>query len=290
MTEERFIDLHTHSTASDGSFSPTEILDLAAEKNLAAVALTDHDTISGLPEFLEHSQKIDSVTAVPGVEISADLRGKEVHIVGLFIDHKCESLNTLLTEIRKERDKRNVHIIEKLQKMNLDITLAEVIAVAGGESIGRPHFARALINKGYFAETQDVFDSCLKRGAPAYCSRVLPKPEDVINEIHNAGGLSIWAHAVYRLKNERAFVRKNLRLLTPIGLDGVETNYSTFTPKQQKMMIELTEEFKLLRSGGSDFHGINQPAISLGTGIDNLQVPESIYINLKNHIDACQSL
>jgi predicted metal-dependent phosphoesterase TrpH len=165
--------------------------------------------------------------------------------------------------------------------MGYDITIDEVKAISGGESMGRPHFARILIEKGYFSETQDVFDQCLKRGAPAYCQRVLPSPEKAIEEIHNAGGLAIWAHAVYRLKNERYFVRKTLKYLTQIGLDGVEVLYSTFTKKQQKMMNELADEFNMLKSAGSDFHGENQPSISLGTGIDNsFQAPESLYLNL----------
>jgi predicted metal-dependent phosphoesterase TrpH len=281
VMSERFIDLHTHSMASDGSCSPSEIIDLAEKMNLAAVALTDHDTVSGLPEFLEAAEKHDSLDAVPGVEISANMDGKEIHIVGLFIDHKCDSLEELLKEVRSNRDNRNEIIIEKLQGMGYDITIDEVKAIAGGESMGRPHFARILIDKGYFTDTQDVFDNCLKRGAPAYCQRVLPSPEKAIEEIHNAGGLAIWAHAVYRLKNERYFVRKTLKYLTQIGLDGVEVCYSTFTKKQQKMMDELADEFNMLKSGGSDFHGANQPTISLGTGIDNsLEAPESLYLDL----------
>lgn len=282
---EKYIDLHTHSNASDGSCTPSEIFSLACENGLAAVALTDHDTVSGIPEFLERAAKSPSCEAVPGVEISVDLAGSEVHIVGLYIDYECESLLKLLTEIRVNRDSRNTVIISKLQAMGYDITLKEVNDVAGGESVGRPHFAKILIEKGYFKEPQEVFDRCLKRGASAYCPRKLPSPEEAIREIHNAGGLAFWAHAVYRLKNERYFVRRTIKKLIACGLDGVEAYYSTFTPNQQKMMTEFASEYNLLKSGGSDFHGSNQPSISLGTGInDNLRVPAEILPEIKEKV------
>ena len=283
---ERYVDLHTHSNASDGSFTPTEVFNLASENGLAAVALTDHDTVGGIPEFLKCGAESTSCAAIPGVEISVDLGGNEVHIVGLFINHKCPSLLKLLTEIRINRDSRNSIIINKLQAMGYDITLNEVNAEADGESVGRPHFAKILIDKGYFSEPQQVFDKCLKRGASAYCSRKLPSPEEAIREIHNAGGLAFWAHAVYRLKNERYFVRRTIKRLVLCGLDGVEAYYSTFSPAQQQMMIGFAEEFKLLRSGGSDFHGSNQPSISLATGTDGtLKVPEEILIEMKEKLE-----
>jgi predicted metal-dependent phosphoesterase TrpH len=276
------IDLHTHSCASDGSCTPTELIDEALEKGLSAIALTDHDTVSGLQEFLEYADEKSDFTAVPGVEISVLNNDKEIHIVGLFIDYKCESLEKLLSEVRENRDKRNLEIIRKLNSLDYDITIEEVTDLAGGESIGRPHFAQILISKGYFETPQEVFDKCLKRGATAYCQRILPSPEDAIREIHNAGGLAIWAHPVYRGRNERSYVRKTLKTLMEMGLDGVEAYYSTFTPYQSRMLLEMAEEFNLLVSGGSDYHGINQPTISLGTGVDNLKVPENILIQLKD--------
>jgi len=282
---EKYIDLHTHSNASDGSCTPSELFNLASECGLAAVALTDHDTVGGIPEFLKAAEKSSSCEAVPGVEISVDLAGNEVHIVGLFIDYQCQSLLKLLTEIRVNRDSRNSVIIGKLQTMGYDITIKEVNDIAGGDSVGRPHFAKILIDKGYFSEPQAVFERCLKRGASAYCPRKLPSPEEAIREIHNAGGLAFWAHAVYRLKNERYFVRRTIKKLLTSGLDGVEAYYSTFSPVQQKMMIEFAAEYNLLRSGGSDFHGSNQPSISIGIGTDgNLRVPAEILAEIKEKI------
>lgn len=274
------IDLHTHSIASDGSYTPSEIIELAIEKKLSVVALTDHDTVSGLDEFLSYADKFTEITAIPGVEISVQMDNSEVHIVGLLIDHKNEELGNFLSVIRDNRNNRNVQIIEKLQEMEYDITLQEVLDLAGGESVGRPILAKILIDKGYFTETQDVFDCCLKRGAPAYCSRVLPDPSEAIGKIHKAGGIAIWAHPVYRRKNERSYVRKTLNNLIRHGLDGIETHYTVYTPKQNKMLNEIATELGLIKSGGSDFHGKNQPRIELGFGWGELKVPEEIYLEM----------
>jgi len=272
-----YIDLHTHSTASDGSYTPTQLIDLAEEIGLSAIALTDHDTISGIPEFLEHATKVDGLTAIPGCEISINFSNKEIHIVALFIDYKNEELLELLSEIRENRNKRNDQMIAKLQNLNFDITIDEVLEVASGESVGRPHFADVLISKGYFSERQQVFDAVLKRGRGAYCHRVLPTLERALSTIHNAGGIAIWAHPVYRKKNERSYVRKTLRYMSRYEIDGVETHYPLYSDWQHQMLREVAAELGILESGGSDFHGANQPGIDLGIGKGNLKIPYSIF-------------
>lgn len=287
----RIIDLHIHSTSSDGSCSPTEIVKMAKELGLAAIALTDHDTVAGIPEFLHQAEMAENMALVPGVEISVDLFGSEAHIVGLFIDHENQDLLKLLREIRDNRDQRNIQIIAKLNDKGYDITLDEVLEVAGGESVGRPHFAKILIEKGYFTENQEVFDKCLKKGAPGYCARKLPRLDDAINHIHGAGGIAIWAHAVYRRDDEHSYVRKTIKKLIKFGLDGVETYYTTFQPHQQDMMASLAAEFKMIPSGGSDFHGSNQPKIQLAHGYGDMRIPEEVYHNLKRRHEemACQT-
>jgi predicted metal-dependent phosphoesterase TrpH len=277
----KYIDLHSHSTASDGSFSPSELIVKAEEIGLSALALTDHDTVSGLPEFMEAASGHDSIEAIPGVEVSVEFKGKEVHIVGLFVDFTCSSFLDMLSEIRNHRNQRNELIITKLQGMGFDITLQELLDVAGGESIGRPLLAKILIEKRYFTEVQEVFDKCLKRGAPAYCARVLPTPERAIREIHNAGGVAIWAHPLYRAANDRTYLRKVLRELTKFGLDAVEAYYTSFNTAQTRAVMDVAEEFSLPLSGGSDFHGANQKGIELGRGFGELAVPYELLENLK---------
>lgn len=270
----RPVDLHVHSTASDGSATPAEIIGLADAKGLAGVALADHDTVSGLPEFLEAAKGHPSLRAVPGVEISTNHYTKEIHFVGLFIDPGNEILNALLKRMRADRDSRNSMLVEKLTASGYPITMDEIMEVASGESVGRPHIARVLVSKGYFKSPQAVFEKCLRRGCAAYAPRSLPSPQEAIDAIHAAGGLAIWAHPVYRQPSERSYVKRSLRRLVPLGLDGIETYYSLFSPAQREMLLELAGEFKILRSGGSDFHGLNQPGIELGSGCGDLHVPE----------------
>ena len=280
--DKRFVDLHMHSTASDGSYTPTELLQKADSLNLAAIALTDHDTLSGLPEFLEKAEEYPNITAVPGIEVSAEYSGKEIHIVGLFVDINDEPLETMLLEIRKNRNSRNKLIINKLQEMGYDITLQEVLDWAGGESVGRPIFAKILVDKGYFTEPQAVFDNCLKRGAPAFCSRILPSPKEAIEKIKSAGGIAIWAHPLFRTQSDRNYLRKVLREMLSYGLDAVEAHYSSFTQSQVKAVLEVAYEFSIPVSGGSDFHGTNQIGIEMGTGRGDLKVPYSVFKNLQN--------
>ena len=280
QNEKALVDLHMHSTASDGSFSPSELLKMADDIGLAAIALTDHDTLSGLPEFLEESENYKNLTAVPGIEVSVEYCGREIHILGLFIDPDDKPLEEMLFEIRRNRNARNELIVTKLQEMGYEISLEEVLEMAGGESVGRPIFAKILVNKGYFKEPQDVFDHCLKRGAPAYCSRELPSPRKAIEKIKAAGGVAVWAHPLHRTQADRSYLRKVLKEMIPYGLDAVEAYYSSFTPAQSLAVKEVAEEFSILISGGSDFHGTNQTGIEMGRGRGGLEIPYSVYESL----------
>lgn len=269
------LDFHTHSRASDGSDTPAELLHAALQAGLTAIALTDHDTLSGLPEFLKAAEG-QPITAVPGVEISSSLYNKEIHIVGLFIDPHSESLNAFLENARENRNLRNRIMLEKLSAMGYAVTEEEVRICAGGESVGRPHMAQMLVQKGFFPTIQDAFDRCLKRGARAYTPRVLASPDESIRAIHDAGGLAFWAHPVYRARGERSMVRRFLRVMTPHGLDGIETCYPVFTARQTEMLSAMAKEFGLLRTGGTDYHGIYHPGIRLGCGDGSLIVPDEL--------------
>ena len=278
------IDLHVHSTASDGTETPSKLVEMAINTGLSAIALTDHDTVSGVREFLD-AGKNSGINVIPGVEISCWDRSKELHIVGLFIDPECESLVNFLEKMREERALRNRLIIHKLQTLGYDISEEEVSVVAGGESIGRPHIAQVLVEKGFFESIQDVFDTLLKRGKRGYIARNLKRPPEVCRLIHEAGGVAIWAHPVSgQHSGERAYVKKMLKGLIPAGLDGIETFYTTFNRNQSTLLEELAEINGLLRSGGSDFHGTTRPFTKLGTGGGCLSVPDSFLESIETYI------
>ena len=269
------VDLHTHSLASDGSDSPSGLLRKAQEIPLHAIALTDHDTLSGLPEFLNAATPSGPL-AIPGVEISSMHHYKEVHILGLFVDPESSELLSFLEQLRSNREKRNLEILEKLNAIGLTVSNDELHEEAKGESVGRPHFASLLVRKGYCRDIQEAFDRYLKRGARAYCSRIPVPPCSCIRAIHSSGGLAFWAHPVNQTRTERSTIRRFLRDMVQQGLDGVEAFYPTFTPYQSRMLQEFASGSGLLCSGGSDYHGAAHPENHLGTGSGNLSVPDDL--------------
>ncbi|MEI8244705.1 MAG: PHP domain-containing protein [Lentisphaerota bacterium] len=270
------IDLHMHSTASDGTFSPGEVVGMAAAAGLAAAALTDHDTTDGIDEFMAAGRAYPEMLTIPGIEISTLFDGREVHITGLFIDHHNPGLIEFIKRIQGERHDRNLKLVEKLGLAGYPVSMDEVTAVSGGKIIGRPHFAQVIKDKYAFNTLQDVFENCLKRGTPGFHPRVLPQPAEAISAIHAAGGVASWAHPVYRNQNERSWLRRVLRKLAPEGLDAVEAYYSKFDAGQTKVVTELAKEFNLALTGGSDFHGENSPGVMPGTGFGGLEVPENL--------------
>ncbi len=278
-----YIDLHTHSTASDGTFTPAEVYNSALDLNLTAVALTDHDTVDGLDEFLEAGKYHPECEAVPGVEIACQLADKEIHIVGLFIDHHNKMLNDLLEYCRNERMKRNRDIFLKLHFLGYD--LDQDMPEFGGRpllEIGRPHFARAMVNHYGFNTLQSVFDKLLGYNKPAYVKRKYALPEDVINSIHAAGGVAVWAHPIMRDVPDRAFLNRSCRRLKGMGLDGIEGYYSMFSARESALIHEVALHYGLAISGGSDFHGENRNSVVLGFGAGGLRVPEELFYTLKS--------
>jgi predicted metal-dependent phosphoesterase TrpH len=276
------IDLHTHSSASDGSYSPSEILALAKKTGLTALAITDHDTVSGLEEFEQASTKLQYENAVQGVEMSVKIPNASLHICGLFIDRKNAELLALLKKIRGKRDERNLAIAEKLLALGYKISVDDVLKIAKGESVGRPHFAKVLVAKGYFKNTQEAFDRALKRGTCAYVDRMLPAPEEAISAIHGAGGLVFWAHPFGRKNFTKPRFISLLHELTQIGLDGIEAYYSTYDKETEKYLLSVSEKEGILVSGGSDFHGTNMDGIQIGTGDGNMAIPDRIFQELRD--------
>ena len=278
---EKYIDLHTHSTASDGTCAPAELAALAREAGLAAVALTDHDTTAGLPEFLEAGRDPGGVETIPGVELSTSYGSREIHIVGLFIDHESESLKNFLAGERAKRLRRNRDMKIKLALLGYPLADDEpAFAAAGGPeaNLGRPHFAQALVEKypDRFPDLHTVFARLLGNNGPGFIPRQYASPREVIGAIRSAGGTAVWAHPVTRNKNERAFVLRVARKLAALGLGGIEGYYSLFGPPETQMITGIAATLGLALSGGSDFHGSHTPGIGLGTGMGKLRVPAGL--------------
>jgi 3',5'-nucleoside bisphosphate phosphatase len=259
-----YIDLHVHSTASDGSYPPAEVVRQAKEGSLVAMALTDHDTVDGLPEAVAAGERL-GVEVIPGVEISAQCPGGTMHILGLFVDYHNGLLDQRLAVLKQARLDRNPQIIKKLNDQGINITMAQVEAISGGGQVGRPHIARALMEAGYVNSIQQAFDIYLRLGGKAYVSKFRFPPDQALAMIREARGIPILAHP-FTLNQGSAFALKNLVTeLKGLGLAGLEVFYSEHTPEQEALYLKLAKELDLLVTGGSDFHGQNKPEITLGS-------------------------
>ena len=277
-----YIDLHTHSSASDGTLAPAELFALASMLKLTAVALTDHDTVAGIPEFLAAAEEHPECEAIPGVELACSFCSREIHILGLFIDHRSPVLKDFLEKCRMERIKRNRDMALKLHFLGYDVDLsAPPFSDTPADSIGRPHFARAIKEKYDFPTLQSVFEKLIGHNRPAWVPRRLPSPQEAIEVIHKSGGIAVWAHPILRDSNERAYLNRSARKLSAMGLDGIEGFYSMFSARESAMVAETAEKYTLAISGGSDFHGENSPNVVLGFGAGGLRIPENLLGGLK---------
>ena len=276
------IDLHTHSFYSDGSSSPRTLLEEARRKQLTAVALTDHDTVKGIPDLLEAAEDFPEITAIAGVELSSVYAARELHIVGLWIDHTCEALAEYLETQRLKRCERNETMRKKLISLGYSFEWDEPeFDQVEFSNIGRPHIANVMCRKYGFSSSQEVFEKLIGHNRPAYVRRDLPFPAEAIAAIRAAGGVAVWAHPTYREKNERNFVKKMAKRLKERGLGGIEAYYTLFGPYETAMVTEIAELTGLARSGGSDWHGSNSPEIEVGTGKGGLRVPDTLLNDLR---------
>jgi predicted metal-dependent phosphoesterase TrpH len=259
----KYIDLHVHSNASDGSYPPAEVVRQAKEGGLTAMALTDHDTVDGLAEAVA-AGKTYGVEVIPGVEISAQFPGGTMHIVGLFVDYHNGRLDERLAVLKQARIDRNPQIIKKLNDLGLAITMARVEEISGGGQVGRPHIARALLEAGYVSSIQEAFDKFLAFQRPGYVSKFRFPPNEALAMIREAKGIPVLAHPF--TLNLAAIPLKNLIIeLKAQGLAGLEVFYSEHTAEQEALYRKLAQELDLLVSGGSDYHGQNKPEITLGS-------------------------
>ena len=279
------IDLHVHSTFSDGSLTPEELVQIASESGLSAMALTDHDCTDGIDRFLAACAKtVDGdnggLVGIAGVELSADVDKGTMHILGYCMDHKDVAFQEALLKIREGRSDRNLKIVKRLNDLGLELTWDEVAAFAGEDVVGRPHFAMALIARGYVKTKQQAFDQYLANGKPGYVDRFRFSPSDSIDAILGAGGVPVLAHPSTLGLSSRD-LRKLIGELKEQGLGGLEVYYSEHSPEVRRRYGKWAKEFGLLAVGGSDFHGALNPKINIGVGFGALNVPDEIAVELR---------
>lgn len=282
VVDRRTVDLHVHSNKSDGTFTPAELIRYAVTKNLRVMALTDHDTVDGLPEIKEEAARIENAPEiVDGVELSTDLEGRDIHIVGLFINTEDPALNRYLQKFKDARDLRNVKMCDSLAKgLNMDISYEKLKNTFPGAVITRAHYARYMLEHKYISSMNEAFERWIGDDKPYFIPREKVKPEDAVELIKKASGIPVLAHPVlYNFSLSR--LEKLISDLKEAGLLGMETRYSTYTSGETRQMMMLANKYGLLESGGSDFHGSNKKDIDLGTGRGSLSVPYEIFEKLK---------
>ena len=265
-------DLHTHSTASDGTASPAQVVRLARQAGLRAVALTDHDTVAGVEEAAREA-KFLGVEFVPGCEISLDGVPGTFHMTGIGIDPADRVLCERLDFVRRGREGRNAEMASKLRALGHAITLEEVAAEAGGDVVGRPHFARVLVKRGVVRDFKEAFDRFLGKGRPAYADRDRLPLADAIAAIHGAGGAAVLAHPYTIALPDPAAYEAWLRETTAAGLDGIETVYTEHSAADERYYRDLAGRCGLLEAGGSDYHGENKANTDVGVGKGGLRIP-----------------
>lgn len=276
------LDLHLHTTHSDGSCTPTEVVNMAHQAGVTALAITDHDIMTGVTEAIEVGQQC-GIEIIPGVEISSLAGNSELHILGYFLDRQDSDLLVRLKTLRDARHRRNPQIIERLQALGVEITYDEVRALANTDSIGRPHIARVLMDKHVVASAKEAFDRFLADGKPAYVPRELPSPAEAIRWIKAARGLAVLAHPTWVKVADRSLVDL-VRQLKADGLDGVEVYYSTHAARQTREYLNLAQQLGLLVTGGSDFHGLTKPDIEVGIGKGTLHIPPLLLPKMKEAV------
>ena len=273
------IDLHAHTTASDGSLTPEELVRLAKQQGVTTLAVTDHDTIAGLSQAMAEGEQV-GVDVIPGIEISCLYSDVELHILGYFINPDDPHLEPALARYRASREDRNPRIVQRLQELGCTLTYAEVKAAAGTATVGRPHIAQALVRRGYVSSVSEAFDRYLADDAPAYMPRLLPSPAEAIGLIRQIGGIPVLAHPVYASRLKEPF-EQVCATLKGLGLLGIEAIYSSHNRRQTDRYRSISSNQGLLVTGGSDFHGEAKPNLLVGTGYGNLAVPAALLEPMK---------
>ena len=285
------IDLHTHTTASDGSLSPVQLVQKAQEIGLSALAVTDHDTISGLADAAAEAKR-RGLDFLAGVELSVEDKEGRFHLLGYGFNPNFPELAEKLVELRRSRAARNTQMAEKMAELGLPVTMDDVRDAArkhaedGEESevIARPHFAQALIAKGVVGSVQEAFDKYLASGKPLYHAKEVLTPADAIALLHRAGGVAVMAHPGLVPLSKPALAARVKSLAEDAGMDGIEALYSQHSSADTAFFLELARENGLLVTGGSDFHGTPKPHVPLGIVFDGKSAPLDLLSTLRTHL------
>ena len=277
-----WIDLHVHTLASDGSDTPADVVRMAVELGLRAVAVTDHDTFAGLPEAIEAGARY-GVEVVPGVELSTIYDGVEVHVLGYYMDAGHPRLRAMMARATAERNARNETMVQRLHDAGYPVTMDALHAAFPGQTmLGRPHISEYLMRHGYVASVQDGMKNLLGRGKPFYVARYNIPLEESVETLRAAGGLPVVAHLFkYRYTPEQ--LTAMVDAAAAAGAVGLEAMYTNYTPEQEQAVHVLAAERGLLCTGGTDYHGARKPDIALGRGFGNLRVPYALLEGLKEY-------
>ncbi len=282
------VDLHLHSTYSDGSTAPAEIVRRAAAIGLSGIALTDHDTLEGIVEAAT-AAATHGIGFISGTELSVEWKNQSMHMLAYFLEPGAGPLQNRMKELRASRDMRNIEIAAKLQDQGLDVTMDEVRDEAGQGVVGRPHFAGVMIEKGYVENVPEAFDRYLAAGRPAYAPRVRLPVDEAIDLATRSGALCSIAHP-HTLNLRADEFSTGFRELISYGLAGIEAYYGEYTPMLRDRIAEICDELGIVATGGSDYHGKYKPQLSIGTGKGDLRVPDQSFEALQQRRSATQRI
>ncbi len=268
------VDLHLHSTASDGADSPSALMDLAAAEGVTTAALTDHDTLAGIDEASGRAREL-GIRLIPGIELSVDHRGAKLHMLAYFTEPGQGPLNDRLEGLLRGRDERNRMIVSRLNALGYDITLTDVLARSGGPSVGRPHIADALIDAGYFDSRNEAFEHLLRDGGPAYVERSRLTAVEAIRLAKEQGAVTVVAHPATIAMDADGYSQL-FRDLADAGLGGIEAYHSMHHHDLRKHLAALAHRLGMAATGGSDYHGIDTRTYRIRTGNGDLRIPDGV--------------
>ncbi len=280
------VDLHVHSNKSDGTLTPSDLVDLALSKGLSAFALTDHDTTEGIDEALQAAAVANAngaqLEVIPGIEFSTEYEGKDIHIVGIYVDYKSEVFQNYLKDFQDSRDNRNRKMCLKLAEHGVDITYEKLRAEYPTSILTRSHYAKYMLEHGAVKSMSEAFDRYIGDRAPCFLPREKVTPSQAVSLILNCGGIPILAHPIlYHMSDAR--LDQLVATLKEAGLIGIEAIYSTYNQAEERQIRKLATKYDLCISGGSDFHGDTKPGLELGNGYGKLFIPYDVLENLKAH-------